>query len=152
MRKAHQFVIECIRNQKNGKQGNCRVTIGHGSPDFEPRVADVYLFGNHVARYHYERGYERAKLTLCPVVCSNTTKALLNELLCELSFAQQGKAELFLYQRQFQWYLECTNGLRGDEAIPTIPVKSTDVIQVRWSNATNTWVLDRKGCELSVAA
>lgn len=147
MRKVHQNVIAAIRNQKRMRQGNYEVKIGHDNR-FVNAVADVYLFGNHVARWHYRAGHnEYAKLTICPVVCSNTTKGILHELLVELAHTQHGF--LRLYQRNYQWWLETTNGFEGQDQLA---IDSRSVVQVRWFATAGCWILDIKGCELSVAA
>lgn len=152
MRKVHQEVLNAVHFQKNMRRGNYEVRVCYdagGMERGEPSVADVYLFHNHIARWHYERGHERSKLTINPVVCSATTKGILHELLVELSYTMDSRPTMRLYQRQYQWYLESDNGPAGEERIV---VDSSDVIQIRWSNACNCWLLDRKGCELSAAA
>lgn len=139
MRKIEQQMVAAILNRKNMRSGWNRdlqapatEVIVHRDRDHEEVFADVWVFGNHIARWVYPRPYVRTQLFFMPVVCSVTTKGRLSALLDELGRWQHAVPPS-LYQRQFQWHLEIPIGPMNREPWIIHNIEADDVWRVAYN-------------------
>lgn len=130
MRKVEKDMLTAIREQASRKVSSNTEVVIHRNKHHVAVWADVHLFGNHIARWHYpvESGHyagpnvadrgarDLPTLTMEPFRCSVTTKSRLNALLNALAAQVGQRAAPGIVQRDWTWYLTIPVG--GDNHDP----------------------------------
>ena len=116
MRKIEREMIQAIIDRRCFSKANTRVVLHAGDPSKGEDRKDmrVYLHGNEIAKYYYNKDNTPLYINHCGWK-TNTTKSRLNALIQHLEGGLSG-----IYQKNFEWIVKRVDN--GDGSVHEYPM------------------------------